>query len=51
MLPALLDGRLGIERLVEETVCLGDRLGGANAEGHNGGLSDGARRDRIVSPW
>lgn len=32
MLPALLAGRLGIERLVDETVCLGDRLGGANAE-------------------
>jgi hypothetical protein len=46
MLPALLAGRLGIERLVDETVCLGDRLGGANApaQGHDDGLSDGAGR-------
>jgi hypothetical protein len=32
MLPALLAGRLGIEGLVDEALCLGDRLGGANAE-------------------
>lgn len=31
MLPALLAGRLGIEQLVDETVRLGDRPGGANA--------------------
>ncbi len=31
MLPALLARRLGIEQVVDETVCLGDRRGGANA--------------------
>jgi hypothetical protein len=31
LLPALLAGRLGIERLAEQTGSLGDRLGGANA--------------------
>lgn len=31
LLPALLVQRLGIEQLVDETVCLGDRPGGANA--------------------
>ena len=30
MLPALLAQRLGVERLVDETVCLGDRAGAAN---------------------
>ena len=30
MLPAVLAGRLGIEALVDETVCLGDRPGAAN---------------------
>jgi len=30
MLPALLAQRLGVEQLVDETVCLGDRLGAAN---------------------
>ena len=31
MLPGLLAQRLGIEQLVDQTVCLGDRPGGANA--------------------
>jgi len=30
MLPALLSGRLGLEALIDQTVCLGDRPGAAN---------------------
>ena len=30
MLPALLAQRLGVEQLVDERVCLGERVGGAN---------------------
>jgi hypothetical protein len=31
MLPALLAGRLGLEALIDQTVCLGDRAGAANS--------------------
>ena len=31
VLPAVLAGRLGIEALIDQTVCLGDRPGAANA--------------------
>ena len=53
MLPAVMAGRLGIEQLVDETVCLGHPLGGANAGGEVmtmvSAMALGA--DCIASPW
>lgn len=53
MLPALLVGRLGIERLVDGTVCLGDGLGGASAGRKVMTMVSAVARGAgcIASPW